>query len=256
MYDFASSRFRGLRLRLKFYQFFVKREQKHSTFIYDQHKSFDRFINNLKDKKYKKAVIIGNAPNISSLDDNTLKQYNDNDSVLTIGLNKTYLIHHTEILLWGDHVIMKDLAKTRVEIKTTFLHAAQLVKHTRDNLQYWEKNKNFIYYQQKGLFKSRTILVSALHMCYLLDIKNIELYGISLDDRSHFYDHNNILENQDTFEHLSPAVLSQKYIGYTAQKITQEIINYLALIGFELHYGGKSNFLYSVKGIKPLEKSR
>ncbi len=256
MYDFASSRLRGLRLRLRFYQFFVKRKQNNSIFISDQDKSFDKFIISLKDKKYKKAIIIGNAPNIYSLNYNILKQYNDDDSVLTIGLNKTYLIHQTEILLWGDHVIMRELIKESEQSKTTFLHAAQLVKNTRDNLRYWKKNKNFLTYPYKGLFKSRTILVSALHLCYLSNIKDIELYGISLDDRSHFFDDKNIVKVGTTFEHRSSQEIETKYSGYTAQKITQEIIDYLASIGFELHYGGESNFLYSVTGISPLKESK
>lgn len=252
MYDFATSRLRGLRLRLRYYQFFVKRKQKNTVFISDQSRIFDDYIVDLKNKKYRKAVIIGNAPNIKDLNHNKYKHDLHDETVLTIGLNQTYEIHQTEILLWGDLVVMQRLKGKNKLFKTTFLHAAQLVKLTRDNLVYWKKNKSFKHYRQKGLFKSRTILVSAFHLCYLLDIKNIELYGISLDNRSHFYDKNNNLEAQKSFEYLSPMDLENKYLGYTAQKITHEIIDYLASIGFKLRYGGNSDFLNGILGIQEL----
>ena len=251
MYDFATSKLRGLRLRLRYYQFFIKRRQKNTVFISDQSRIFDNYIIDLKNKKYRKAVIIGNAPNIEDLNHNNYKHDLHDETVLTIGLNQTYEIHQTEISLWGDLIVMQRLHGENLLSKTTFLHAAQLVKLTRDNLVYWKKNKSFKHYRQKGLFKSRTILVSALHLCYLLDIKNIELYGISLDNRSHFYD-NNSSESEKTFEYLSPMDLENKYLGYTAQKITREIIDYLASIGFKLLYGGNSDFLNGTLGIQRL----
>jgi len=255
MYDFATSRLRGLRLRLKYYQFFVKKKQKKSLFITDVDNNFNQYIEKLKNRNYKKIVIIGNGPNISALNDEISTQYKEDSSILTIGLNKAYLLFQTDILLWGDHVIMKDLKGEKRLPKTTFLHASQLVITTRENLKFWKEEKSFSQYNTKGLFKSRTILVSALHLAYFLDIKNIEFYGISMDSRTYFYD--NILnKSMQPFEFLADKDLEEKYFGYTMQKITQEVIDYLSSIGFELHYGGESNFLYSVPGIQSLEERK
>lgn len=254
IYDFATSRLRGLRLRLRYYQFFVKNKQKTSIFISDSNKDFSVFLKNLKTMKYKKIVIIGNGPNISALDSKTFNQYKDDPSILTIGLNKTYLKYQIDILLWGDHVIMRDLKGGKELPKTTFLHASQLVKTTRENLIFWSQKKSFLHYGEKGLFKSRTILVSALYLAYLLDIKVIELYGISMDNQTYFYDQ--VSNNHGKpFEFLSKENLEKKYLGYTMHKITQEVIDYLDTTGFELYYGGESQFLSSVKSIKSIKES-
>ena len=117
------------------------------------------------------------------------------------------------------------------------------------NLMFWKMNKSFENYNHKGLFKARTVLVSALYLCYILEIKEIELYGVSLDNGAYFYNNSYSL-GRKTLDTLSQEEINKKYYGYTMQKIVQEVLEYLVSKGFIISYGGESNFLKSIDGVK------
>ena len=216
-------------------------------FLWDNSKKYNKLLQKLKNTKYKKVVILGNASNLLSLDNKLYEQYKNDDSILMIGLNKSYIKYKTDILLWSDHIVMKELLDYNKTInKTFFIFVSQLLDERRHSLKLWKEYKTFENYPYETLFKARTILVSALYLTYVLDIKNIELYGISLDDGKYFYDNP---KERGSLEFLTKERIDKQYYGYTMQKITKEVLEYLIQNDFKIRYGGKSHFLDSIDGM-------
>ena len=250
MIDLVFSRFRFFRFRLRYYYYKAKIKYKNNDFIWDNSSHFETLLTTIKKQNYEKIVIIGNAPNITALSKEKFNAYKQNPKVLTIGLNKSYLLFNTDILLWGDHPVLSELLSQEKELSSMlFLFASQLLDERRTSLVYWKRHRSFTGYPYKTLFKARTILVSALYLSYLLNIKEIDLYGISLDDGSYFYKENRESKERKNFEFLSTKVLEKKYYGYSMQKITKEILEYLIEEDFDIHFGGESHFLTAINGL-------
>lgn len=251
MIDFLFSRFRVFRVRLRYYYYQARIKYSYIDFIWDNSSKYNHLLSKLKNKHYKKAIIIGNAPNATALTLEQYEKYENDDTVLTIGLNKSYLLFNTDLILWGDHFVLRELLKYDKKLsETTFLFASQLLDDRRSSLGWWKKNKSFSNYPFNTLFKARTILISALYLAYILDIKEIELYGISLDDGTRFYENKEVNSHRKTIEFLSQEEINKTYYGYDVQKIVQEVLQYLISDGLTVNYGGESNFLNSIPGIK------
>lgn len=249
--DFLFSRLRIFRIRLRYYFYKAKFKYKYINFIWDNSNKYNDLITELKNKHYKKVIIIGNAPNATALTSELHKEYENDNTILTIGLNKSYLLFNTDLILWGDHFVMRELyAYDKKIADIIFLFASQLLDDRRTSLRWWKKNKSFDNYPFNTLFKARTILISALYLVYILDIKKIELYGISLDDGTRFYENKEANSRRETIEFLPQEEIERTYYGYDVQKIVLEVLEYLISEDLTVSYGGKSNFLNSISGIK------
>jgi len=249
--DTLFSRIRVFRVRLRYPYYKAKFKHKNLKFIWDNSDNYQTLKQMLKQKQYKKVVIIGNAPNITDLSDKKYRAYQNDPNTLTIGLNRSYLLFHTNIVLFGDHFVMQELAKERTKIEpTTFLFASQLLDDRLSSLKWWKEHKTLKNYPYKTLFKARTILISALALAYTLEIKEIHLYGVSLDDGKRFYENEETNNKRQTIEFLSQKQIDKQQLGYDVQKIVKEVIKSMIQEGFQISYGGESNFLSSLKGIK------
>ena len=248
------SRFRIIRLRLRWYYYQAKLKYKKIIFMWDSSKEFYSLKHEIYKKNIKKAIILGNASNIDALSEKQYRLYYKDDKILTIGLNNSFLLYETDIILWGEYFVMQKLLQNppKQQSNHTFIFVSQLLNEQQKSLKYWKKHKNLNNYPLNTLFKARTILISALYLCYILDIKEIELYGVSLDDYSHFYTPNGEKDIRKTFEFLSDNTINEQFYGYSVYKIVHEIIEYLIEEGFTISYGGKSNFLSKIKGIKQI----
>ena len=248
------SQFRILRLRMRYYYNQAKLKYRDLTFMWDSSKKFKLLKDNLKKRNITKAVILGNASNLNALDKNIYNSYYQDKNILTIGLNNSFLLYETDFILWGEYFVMKKLLQTppNKQEKHTFIFVSQLLDAQRKSLKYWKKHKDLHDYPLDTLFKARTILISALYLCYELNIKEIELYGVSMDDYSHFYTPKGEKNTRTTFEFLSKKKIEEQFYGYTVHKIVKEISEYLINNGFNISYGGTSDFLSSIKGIKQI----
>jgi len=251
MIDFLFSRVRVFRLRLRYHYFRAKIKHNYMHFLWDNSTQWKDLLKELKKNHYKKIIIIGNAPNARALSKEQSQIYKDDDSVLTIGLNKSYLLFSTDLILWGDHFVMRELSKYNKKLDVmTFLFATQLLDDRRKSLMWWKENKNFKNYSFDTLFKARTILTSALYLAYILKVKDIELYGISLDDGTRFYENDAVNNSRQTIEFLSEKEINQTYYGYDVQKIVKEVLEFLISDEFAIAYGGESRFLDLIPGIE------
>ncbi len=242
------SKLRVFRIRLRYYYWQAIYKYKHIKFISDNSQNFRTLLEEIKTKKYKKAVILGNASNLTYLNPQKYMEYKNNENILTIGLNNSYMLYDTDFVLWGEQFVMKMLLEYKKEIpRTTFIFVSQLLDDRRKGLLFWKQNKTFDNYPLETLFKARTILVSALYLCYVSNITKIELYGVSLDDYSHFYTQGE--DSRKTFEFLSEERIKKEYYGYSVHNIVQEVLEFLLSKNFKINYGGESKFLSSINGM-------
>ena len=197
----------------------------------------------------KKAVILGNAKNVNSLTQEQFNEYNQNKNTLIIGVNRTHLRFRTDILMWADIEIIDEILNDYSSHITNSYVIRTTNNDIKKNLEFWIHNKSFKIFPFKGLFKARNILVRALHLCYLYDIKEITLYGFEFDTRGYFY-HNPSIYNANEYEILSEEVIQKKYCGYDTQKIVREVIEFMIDEGFKIQACGESKFLSSIKNIQ------
>ena len=245
--DALFSRIRVFRFRLRFYYYKVKIKYPKHKFLWDNSDKFKILLKKLINKSYKKVLIIGSSPNVNILTKEKFDEYTKDKDTLILGLNRSYIKYKPDIVLWADVPVMKGLLDEKdINRDITFLFVSQLLDERRYSLKLWKEHKSFDNYPYKTLFKARTILVSALYLIYVLDIKNIELYGISLDDGKYFYNNS---KERNSLEFLTKERIDKQYYGYTMQKITKEVLEYLIQNDFKVKYGGESHFLDSIDGI-------
>lgn len=201
-----------------------------------------------KQLEYKKAVILGNAKNLDILDDEKFKIYKEEKSTLTIGLNRSFYKFNTDVLLWADYEIIDEINNSNTNNLENTLVIQTTNNDTKQNLTFWKKNKSFENYPYKGLFKARNILVSALHLCYIYNIKEIELYGFEFDSRDYFFNTDKY-EGIDEYEIKPSLTIEDEYLGYDTKKIAKEVLEHMINENFKITYNGKSKFLSSIKGL-------
>ena len=220
----------------------VKKKYKETIFYID--KIF------LKDNtlKYKKAIILGNAKNLKELTSDRFLEYENNMKILTIGLNRSFYNYNTNLLLWADYEILNEINESDTKNLINTIVVQTTNNNIKQNLLYWKENKSFKNYPYKGLFKARNILVSALHLCYIHSIKEIELFGFEFDSRDYFFD-TNLYNGISEYEIKTDITIEKEYLGYDTQKIVKEVIEFMLNNGYSIKYNGKSNFLESIKGL-------
>jgi hypothetical protein len=201
-----------------------------------------------KSLKYKKAVILGNAKNLELLSNTKFEEYKLDNNTLTIGLNRSFYKFNTDILLWADYEIIDEINHYNTNNLENTLVVQTTNNDTKQNLTFWQKNKSFENYPYKGLFKARNILISALHLCYIYNIKEIELYGFEFDSRDYFFDTNKY-EGIEEYEIKPSLIIENEYLGYDTKKIAREVLEYMINENFKITYNGKSKFLSSIEGL-------
>jgi len=206
-----------------------------------------------KSLNYKKAVILGNAKNLDVLTKKQFKLYKVNKYTLTIGLNRSFYSFDTEVLLWADYEIIDEILKTNTKNLDNTIVVQTTNNNTKNNLAFWKENKSFDVYPNKSLFKARNILVSALHLCYLNNIKEIELYGFEFDSRNYFFDTDKY-DGINEYEIKVNLTIKNEFIGYDTKKIVKEVLEFMLQKGFKISYYGNSQFLSSIEGLKKNDK--
>lgn len=218
----------------------VKKLYKNSTF------KTDKVFLKETDLKYEKVVILGNAKNLQELTKDKFSKYKNDEQTLIIGLNRSFYSFNTDILLWADYEIIDELNNNSTQNIENTIAVQTTNNNTKDNIQYWIDNKSLDSYPNNGLFKARNILVSALHLCYIYDIKEIELYGFEFDSRDYFFDTNEY-EGIDEYEIKTDLLIQDEYLGYDTKKIAKEVLEYMISENFKIAYTGKSIFLSNIK---------
>ena len=229
-------------------------------FLSDKDTAFEYWVDDLKKKAIKKAIILGNAPSLNELSEEKLKDLKEK-GFLSIGINRSIYKYETDVLAWSDLKALQDILKYKVykNRRTTFLNIRLERKYHlplehdiafKNLYRYWSKNKNFRSWKSSKLFMFRNTLVAVLHLCYKLEIKEIVLVGFNFDNRKYFYD-SNIYNTSQKYELRDSRTIKSCFGGYDTQKIVQEVLEYLINDEkFNIKYSGQSNFLNQINGLQ------
>lgn len=219
------------------------------NFIHDQSTSFKSYLEKLKARQYKYALILGNAENLNELNADLLKKLGNN--FLIIGLNRSIYNYQSDVLLWADLKAMQDIIKNKKLNSST-----QFIKVTYDYsyliksaVQFWIKHKNLLQWPYQRLFLLRTILTSAFHLCSLLSIKKIYFIGVSLESRNYFYD-SSLFKKDEPYEIQNSSTINDVFSGYDTKKIVKELIEHLIKDqGFSICSLHKNDYLQTIEGL-------
>ena len=240
----------------------IMRRLSRGHFLTDESDEFQGWLKNLRFCTPKKAVIMGNAPCLNDLSDELFNKMRD-AGYFFIGLNRSIYKFQTEVLIWCDLMTIDDILKKRAvkSDETTVLHVRPERDHRlpvacdegyRKLHEYWSKYHNFRNWKKSKLYMYRNGSTAALHLCYLLGIKDITLLGFSFDNREYFYKTNKYKKKKD-YELLKKKSLTNTYGGYDTHRIVKEILEYLIVDEeFDIKYNGNSKFLKTVKGIRQI----
>lgn len=240
----------------------IQRLTSPGRFMEDENPRFERWIECLRGKGYRRALILGNAPCVAELTQPQLKKFIE-AGYLTIGLNRSIYEYQTDILMWADVLAIDDILKRRAvkTNRTTILH----IRHERDHRlpasqdkgfqalhQYWSRARNFRDWPKKKLFMFRNTAVGALHLCHRLGIREVVMVGFGFDDRSYFYSTEKYKDAKN-YEIISQKKLDDNCGGYTTHRIIREVLEYLLTDeGLAISYNGDSQFLGKIPGLKKI----
>ena len=218
----------------------------YTKFISTNEVQFKEYIKDHKDK-HEIAFIYGNAPNLKLIDNNWNKQIKEEfkSKIFTMGLNRSYSYVDSDILLYTDQKM-----ETELHSNPPF-DCGELIKVTKNdnmaNLEYWRDHKKFRQDNYNVLPVFRNILISALYMCYLLNVKKIVLFGVQMDNRKYFYGtHVDGYNPEKPYDEV-------EVLGYTVHKIMKETVEYFFSNNLDIYYTGDSEFLQSLKGLKHID---
>ncbi len=251
----------SLVLRYPFIYPFLK-----GNYFGDESQRFQSMMAGLAKKKYKRVLILGNAPCLNDLNEADFNELFGVDC-LTIGLNRSIYKFQTDVLLWSDLLTIKDIAESSAvsQPKCNVVH----VRLERDHRlpaaedkdfqylhQYWTEHQNFSVWPKNKLYMFRNILVPALDMVYRLGINDITLVGFDFDDRDYFYE-SKLMKPDTAYEIRSDKQIEENCGGYDTKTIIKEVLEYL--IDEEKHsikYNGSSDFLKSINGLENISFER
>lgn len=234
-----------------------------SKFVSDQSSSFPAFMEKLKAKNHKKVVIFGNADCLNEID-YIDSEYFKLNGYLTIGLNRSIFKLVTDIVMWTDIMTISDILQDRPvqQKKTTYLHVklprdhrlpAVYDKSFKEIALFWINNKNFRSWTKSNLFLFRNILVSALHLCFKLEVKEVILVGFNMETRNYFF-HGEQNKPDVSYELRSSYEIDKLCQGYSTQRIVKEVLEYLIHEeGMSIKFNGESSFLHSIPGLTNLK---
>ncbi len=240
--------------------------QYHSSkgeYFSDDSEKFTYFLKKLKQKPYKKAIILGNAPCLSELSEARFSQLKE--SALTIGLNRSIYSFQPDILLWSDIVTIYDVMKGRrvkdascsvihVKLERNYWLKPENDINFKNLIDWWKRDKSFRQWNKNKLFMFRNILLPALHLCYRLDIRDVELVGFGFDNRHYFYQSDQY-QKSNQYEIKTKLQIEKSLGGYDTQSIVSEVLEYLVIKeNFKISFLGDSRFLKSLPFLSKVEK--
>lgn len=185
------------------------------------------------------AYVYGNAPSLSLINPEQSWQAGQ-AGVLRIGINRSFLQVPSDVLLWTDSELWPELVNADLPADCTVVRIARRFGHPA-YIRWWMNNQSLAPWPGPGLFFLRNTLVSALHFCYLAGIRRIALFGVSLEDASHFYSDSG--ETVQPYEHHDKETIRKVFHGYDIQRCVREVLESLMLQGFDIRYVGESQFL-------------
>ena len=204
--------------------------------------------NIVKNRNIKEIYIFGNAPNLNDVSLKFIKGIQRN--VLTIGLNRTFLKFIPDIIMYHHKDIYELMVKTKIKPKYIyhFIH-----RETSISTDKWIKYKSFKYLPKDKLFGYRNILIVALHLCHVLNIKDITLFGVDLVHRNYFFDHKiHTSDKINTLPQNNIVPYDHKLDGskrFLVQDLVREVLESLINEEFKISFQGNSSFLKSIKGL-------
>jgi hypothetical protein len=244
-------------LRFPILYFFLK-----GRYFSDESWRFQKLLRTDTKRHYKKAVILGNSKDLNNLSFEQFEQLKQ-QGYLTIGLNRSAYKFQTDILLWSDILTIVDIVKKRavktndcsvihVRLERDYRVKAKLDESFIALHEYWSANKNFHSWPKEKLFMFRNILVAALHLCYLLNIREVLLIGFGFDNRDYFYPNKKKHKNKG-YEIWTSKQINRSLGGYDTQKLVEEVILYLVTEeDFSISFTGDSEFLNALPYISNL----
>lgn len=226
-------------------------------FLSDTAPEFLIWLDGLRKREFRKAVILGNAPCLDELSKSKMEVLRA-QGYLSIGLNRSIYIHETDVLIWSDLLTIDELLRRRAikSDRVTVLHAKlerdhRLKAHEDEEFQnlhrFWQRHRTLRKWPKTKLFMFRNSAVAALHLCYRLGIRDILMVGFGFDDRSYFYAGKKASDKG--YELISEDLLTRNCGGYDTQRIIREVLQSLIEEGFKISFNGPSEFLRTVEGL-------
>ncbi len=234
-----------------------------SIFLKDTSRGFSSVVRQLREPKYRGAVILGNGPSLSLIDDDAMRRF-EAENYLTIGLNRTIYRHLTRVLIWSDVETLHSILGTDSIIAQDDPRDPMFVVQAvlpvgaafREQVARWETERSFGAFPSTKLFMFRTVLTAALHLCHILGIKKVFLAGVDLDTRTYFFQTPQYDPSQP-YELRDELSLQSHFKGYSTHRIVKEALESLiSRDGFDIRYFGDSGFLKTVEGLKKAELNR
>lgn len=194
------------------------------------------------------AVIVGNGPNLDSLDRDSIAAI-ESGSGFSIGINRSYLRVRTDALVWFDKATIRDIMKHRFDRPTKIVQVTGDGGFPRQH-ELWVAHRR-LGFEYPGLYFLRNSLVPALHLCWILGIRHIVLVGIQLDNRAHFYPDRMVRQHVYPasgkllpFEQNPDEVVESTFKGYHMQRAVAEVVTSMVSDGRHIiSFFGESHFL-------------
>ncbi len=211
------------------------------TIIYNSNSNeFKKLTSKYLNKK-KIGIIFGNGMGINNISDEIFNKIDNNSDILSIGLKRIYYKYEPELILYADDYV-------DIEYKKANLKKSKVIKLSKQyaqlNLPKWINHKDFSSIPSYDIWHHRNILIGALHLCYLLNLKTIILTGIDMDSREYFYG------KHPKFPNPNQPYESRDVYNYNVYQLTNESFQSLINNGFNIYYTDKSNTLQKMEGLK------
>ena len=214
------------------------------TIIYNSNsKEFKNIADNYLNNK-KIGIIFGNGIGINNIPKEIFNKIEKNEKILSIGLKRIYLKYETELILYADDYVDKEYINAK-------LKKSKVIKLNKNYAQKYLKNwinmKNFNSIPSYDLWHHRNILMGALHLCYLLNLKTIILTGIDMDNREYFYGkHPKFPKSKEPYE-------TRDVFNYNVYQLINEGFQSLLNNDFKIYYTDESKYLSKIKGLEKIK---
>ncbi|MBN1689041.1 MAG: hypothetical protein JW893_08080 [Candidatus Omnitrophica bacterium] len=225
----------------------------HEIHIWHESASFQKRLGDLKVRNYRRAIILGNGMGLNKIDREFSKVLRHDSETLVIGLNRAYMRYEPDVLLWIDEETRRDILKHFFRREVLVIQTAKKDPYWLQ-MDYWHRNRNFRDFKERGLFFMRTILISALHLCFLLGVKEIILIGVDFDSRTYFFEGHPYYDSASHYEIADPAFIQKGALGYSTHRAVQEVIEYLIeKEHYSIRYTDESRFLSNIRGLQKVD---
>jgi hypothetical protein len=210
------------------------------TIIYNSNSNeFKNLVNSYLNNKTI-GIIFGNGIGINNISKDILDKIDNNPKILSIGLKRIYLKYEPELILYADDYVDEEYKKAKIKkSKVIKLNKTYAQKY----LPNWINTKKFSSIPTNDIWHHRNILMGALHLCYLLNLKTIILVGIDMDNREYFYGkHPKYPNSKQPYE-------TRDVFNYNIYKLINEGLKSLQNDNFIIYYTDESKYLSNISGL-------